>query len=199
MSLTNPYGDIEITDPTAMRALAHPVRLAILARLQRHGPATATQLSEHVGASPSVVSWHLRHLADFGLVEDAEDPDGDRRRRWWKSVKRGFRLDLPETGEEQAAGRMLRGRLLDQALGGVQQWTIESEPVLDEPWQQQVGVFNTGIRLSLEEARRIEDRIEELLAPYVTRGDAAAPVDARTVRMVRITMPEPPDNTAEPQ
>lgn len=199
MSLTNPYGDIEITDPTAMRALAHPVRLAILARLQRHGPATATQLSEHVGASPSVVSWHLRHLADFGLVEDAEDPDGDRRRRWWKSVKRGFRLDLPETGEEQAAGRMLRGRLLDQALGEVQQWTIESEPVLDEPWQQQVGVFNTGIRLSLEEARRIEDRIEELLAPYVTRGDAAAPVDARTVRMVRITMPEPPDNTAEPQ
>ena len=46
-----------------MRALAHPVRLAILSRLQRHGPATATELSEHVDASPSVTSWHLRHLA----------------------------------------------------------------------------------------------------------------------------------------
>jgi hypothetical protein len=72
MSLTNPYGDFELTDPQAMRALAHPVRLAILDRLQRHGPATATQLSPHVGATPSVTSWHLRHLATFGLVEDWE-------------------------------------------------------------------------------------------------------------------------------
>jgi DNA-binding transcriptional ArsR family regulator len=71
MSLTNPLGDFEITDPQAMRALAHPVRLAILVRLQRHGPATATQLSSFVDASPSVTSWHLRHLSSFGLVEDA--------------------------------------------------------------------------------------------------------------------------------
>ena len=198
MSLTNPFGDVEITDPTAMRALAHPVRLAILARLQRHGPATATRLSEHVGASPSVVSWHLRHLAEFGLVEDAEDPEGDRRRRWWKSVRRGFRFGLPEAGEGQAASRMLRGRLLDQALGEVRQWATESEPDLDEPWHQVVGIYNTGIRLSLEEARRIEDGIEELLAPYVTRADDAVPADARRVRMVRITMPEPPESSTEP-
>jgi hypothetical protein len=46
-----------------MRALAHPVRLALLEQLQRHGPATASQLSPHVGATPSVTSWHLRHLA----------------------------------------------------------------------------------------------------------------------------------------
>ena len=55
-----------------MRALTHPVRLAILSRLQRHGPATATELSEHVDASPSVTSWHLRHLAAFGLVRDSD-------------------------------------------------------------------------------------------------------------------------------
>lgn len=199
MTLKNPYGDVEITDPTVMRALAHPVRLAVLARLQRHGPATATQLSEHVGASPSVVSWHLRHLAQSSLVEDAENPDGDRRRRWWRSVARGIRLDVPETGDAQTAGRMLRGRLLDQAIGEVQQWASESEPVLDEPWQKLVAVHNTGIRLTLEETRRIEDSIEELLAPYVTRGDAAAPADARTVRLVRITMPEASGDAAESQ
>ncbi len=37
MDSGNRLGDIEITDPQAMRALAHPVRLAILERLQRHG------------------------------------------------------------------------------------------------------------------------------------------------------------------
>ncbi|RLQ11359.1 ArsR family transcriptional regulator, partial [Micromonospora sp. BL1] len=78
----NPYGDLELTEPTAMRALSHPVRLAILSRLQRHGAATATELSEHVGASPSVTSWHLRHLAGFGLVRDSA-VGGDARKRYW--------------------------------------------------------------------------------------------------------------------
>ena len=79
MQSDNRFGDMEITDPKAMRALAHPVRLAILERLQRHGPATATQLSPHVGATPSVASWHLRHLAGFGLVRDAVEGGADLR------------------------------------------------------------------------------------------------------------------------
>ena len=59
----NPYGDHEITEPGAMRALAHPVRLAILSRLQGHGPATATELSEHVD-----VGLHAHRLAVTVLV-----------------------------------------------------------------------------------------------------------------------------------
>ena len=55
-----------------MRALAHPVRLAILSFLRRNGPTTATVLAPHVGATPSVPSLHLRHLAGFGLVTDAD-------------------------------------------------------------------------------------------------------------------------------
>ena len=92
MSLKNSLGDLELTDPHAMRALAHPVRLAILEQLQRHGPATATRLSPAVGATPSVTSWHLRHLAGFGLVRDS-DAGTDRRQRWWKASARGFRFD----------------------------------------------------------------------------------------------------------
>ena len=49
--MANPYGDVEL-DARGMRALAHPVRLAILARLQSDGASTATRLSETVGASP---------------------------------------------------------------------------------------------------------------------------------------------------
>ena len=68
--MANPYGDIELT-PRSIRALAHPVRLAILSRLQGSGPSTATALAPLVGATPSVTSWHLRHLAEHGLVQDA--------------------------------------------------------------------------------------------------------------------------------
>lgn len=76
----NLLGDVEL-DARGMRALAHPVRLAILRRLREHGSSTATRLAPHVAASPSVTSWHLRHLAEHGLVEDAPRK-GPGRQRW---------------------------------------------------------------------------------------------------------------------
>ena len=194
MSLRNPYGDFEITDPQAMRALAHPVRLAALSYLQKHGPATATQLSEHVGASPSVTSWHLRHLAEFGLVVDVPPPSGtDRRQRWWDAAARGFRYEMPDTPEGSEAGRLLRTEMMNQVLEAAQQWLVETEPNLDPEWSRLAGSANTLLMLTLAEAEAIENAIEELLAPYVQRRDAGdVPDDARPVRHLRISLPEAP-------
>jgi DNA-binding transcriptional ArsR family regulator len=179
-----------------MRALAHPVRLAALSYLQRNGPATATQLSEHVGASPSVTSWHLRHLSTFGLVSDGPPPDGgtDRRQRWWRAVASGFRFEMPDTPDGREAGRLLRAELLTQAMNTAHQWLSEVEPELDAAWSAQAGSANTRIRVTLEEARHLEDAIEELFAPYVQRGDADTPPDARGVRMIRLALPERADS-----
>ena len=192
MSLRNPYGDFEITDPQAMRALAHPVRLAALSYLQKNGPATATQLSEHVGASPSVTSWHLRHLATFGLVVDGPPPSGsDRRQRWWNAVARGFRYAMPDTPEGTEAGRLLRTELMNQALESAQHWIAETEPVLDPEWSRLAGSANTLLVLTPAEAAAIESAIEQLLAPYVQRRDAGdTPDDARPVRYLRMSLPE---------
>lgn len=192
MSLRNPYGDFEITDPQAMRALAHPVRLAALSYLQKNGPATATQLSEHVGASPSVTSWHLRHLATFGLVVDGPPPSGsDRRQRWWNAVARGFRYAMPDTPEGTEAGRLLRTELMNQALESAQHWIAETEPVLDPEWSRLAGSANTLLVLTPAEAEAIESAIEQLLAPYVQRRDAGdTPDDARPVRYLRMSLPE---------
>src|SRR3954469_24311341 len=100
MDSGNRLGDIEITDPQAMRALAHPVRLAILERPQRHGPATATQLAPDVGATPSVTRWQLRQLASSGWVRDAE-PGPARRQRRWEAVARGFRFEMPDDPDDK--------------------------------------------------------------------------------------------------
>jgi DNA-binding transcriptional ArsR family regulator len=192
MSLRNPYGDFEITDPQAMRALAHPVRLAALSWLQKNGPATATQLSEHVGASPSVTSWHLRHLANFGLVVDGPPPSGtDRRQRWWSAVSHGFRYDMPDTPEGTEAGRLLRAEMMKQSLEAVRQWLTETEPGLDAEWNRVAGSANTRLVLTREEAEEIEAAIEQLLAPYVQRRDEGdTPPGARSVRHLRMSLPE---------
>ncbi|MEU4291547.1 helix-turn-helix domain-containing protein [Kribbella sp. NPDC026596] len=191
MSLRNPYGDFEITDPQAMRALAHPVRLAALSWLQKNGPATATQLSEHVGASPSVTSWHLRHLASFGLVVDGPPPEGsDRRQRWWNAVARGFRVTMPDTPEGVEAGRLLLAEMMSQALEQAQHWLAEIEPGLDPEWRRVAGSANTRLIVTVDEADAIEQEIEQVLAPYVQRGEEGAPPDARSVRHLRMSLPE---------
>ena len=193
MSLTNPMGDFEITDPRAMRALAHPVRLAILTRLQRHGPATATQLSPEVGATPSVTSWHLRHLAQFGLVADW-DGGTDKRQRWWQATAQGFRFEAPPDEEGQAAYRLLTSELRRTSEGQMHRWFDEVEPRLDPAWRSLSGAANTSVPLTLEELQEVEATIDELLGAFVRRRDAGeAPAAARPVRFLRYTMPAAAD------
>ncbi|UQU65196.1 helix-turn-helix domain-containing protein [Couchioplanes caeruleus] len=191
MSLTNPFGDVEISDPQAMRALAHPVRLAILSFLQRNGPATATGLSAHVGATPSVTSWHLRHLAGFGLVTDA-DPDevpGDRRQRWWKAVARGFSVRMGTDPDSQAAGRALGEQLMVTAQEQVAAWTAQVAPTLPPEWVLHAGVSNTTVPLTVDELADLAAKIDKLIAPYVHRAGADAPDGARKVRILRHYLP----------
>jgi DNA-binding transcriptional ArsR family regulator len=189
MSLTNPLGDIPITDPQAMRALAHPVRLAVLMHLQRNGPATATILSPHVGATPSVTSWHLRHLATFGLVIDApaDEVPGDRRQRWWKAVAKGFRFDP----SDDPAAQMLAHQLYAMSREQVDQWLTETAPLLSAEWLAVSGLSNTTVRLTTDELSTLAERIDELLAPFVHR--AGAPVEARQVRILRHYLPALPE------
>ncbi|MGW2826226.1 ArsR/SmtB family transcription factor [Streptomyces sp. NPDC001443] len=192
MGLDNRLGDIAITDPKAMRALAHPVRLAILEHLQRHGPATATQLSPDVGATPSVTSWHLRHLAGFGLVHDAE-PGTDRRERRWQAAARGFRFEVPEDEEGRSAARVLSQEMFVRSADLPHRWMTETEPRLEPVWLRLAGLANTRVVVSAEELAVIEDAIEGVLAPYVTRDPAQRPSGARGVRLLRYMLPEGAD------
>jgi DNA-binding transcriptional ArsR family regulator len=188
--MANPYGDVEL-DARGMRALAHPVRLAILTRLQQDGPSTATGLSEHVGASPSVTSWHLRHLAKHGLVRDAEAV-GHGRERWWEAASRGFRVVVDDEAGRGAA-QALRD-VLDASEGDpAGEWRRQVEPHLDLAWLGLAGLSDTTILVTHSELEQIEAAMEELLAPYVLRKDAPAaevPEGARMVRIRRRVLPE---------
>lgn len=190
--MANPYGDVEL-GPRGMRALAHPVRLAILSRLQSGGPSTATALAPHVGATPSVTSWHLRHLAEHGLVRDAE-VESDGRQRWWEAVGSGFRFTPDEAGLDAAS--LLNRTMMEQAADLPERWAREVEPLLEVEWRRSAGLSNTTVELTADELAQVEASIEELLAPYVLRKAAAVrPEGARRVRMMRYVLPEAP--TAE--
>jgi DNA-binding transcriptional ArsR family regulator len=63
---------------TAMRALGHPVRLAILRRLAGQGrePCCCTDVTQSLPLAQSTVSQHIKVLLDAGLIE--REPRGTR-------------------------------------------------------------------------------------------------------------------------
>src|SRR4029079_5983712 len=58
----------EIDDPRYVKALAHPLRIRILAMLADHS-ASPVQLSSKLDATLGTVAYHVRTLHSLGLVE----------------------------------------------------------------------------------------------------------------------------------
>lgn len=187
--MANQLNDVEL-DARGARALAHPVRLAILARLRSGGPSTASRLAPEVGASPSVTSWHLRHLAEHGLVEDDPADHGGGRSRWWRAVGSGFRFQVDP--DDPGAGLALSDAIEASESGLVERWRL-SRSKLSAQWLAVSGRYNTRIHATPEEIAELEAAIEALLAPLVRRPRSQRPAGAGPVRILRYTMPETSD------
>jgi len=80
----------QVTDARTMRALSHPVRIAILEVLSLEGPLTATEVGERIGETPTTCSFHLRQLAKYGFVEEAGGGKG--RARPWRMTSIGQQI-----------------------------------------------------------------------------------------------------------
>lgn len=82
-----PHGELRVLHPTGtqLRALAHPLRSRLLGALRFHGPATSTALAARLGTNSGATSYHLRQLAEVGLVED-DDEHSSGRDRWWRAA-----------------------------------------------------------------------------------------------------------------
>ena len=104
-----------VADPAIMRALAHPLRLAILAEMwDTDQPLRATDLAEILGEPANSISYHIRRLRDAGYVLDSEGPEGATARdHWYVSPQRGITGDDATTdadGLHEALGAVLRTR-----------------------------------------------------------------------------------------
>jgi DNA-binding transcriptional ArsR family regulator len=87
-------------DRHLVRALAHPMRNRMLGLLRVYGPQTATTLAERLGVNTGATSYHLRQLADAGLVVE-DDSRGNARDRWWKSAHQGTEFNAAELLDQE--------------------------------------------------------------------------------------------------
>jgi predicted ArsR family transcriptional regulator len=84
-----------------MRAVAHPVRIALLDALTLHQPLTATEAGELIGETSTTCSFHLRMLAKYGFVEEAGQAPG--RRRPWRLTHFGFTTGGPDAQDAESS------------------------------------------------------------------------------------------------
>jgi predicted ArsR family transcriptional regulator len=151
----------EVTDPKAMRALAHPIRLALIEALADHPTLTATEAGEAVGESPANASFHLRQLAKYGFVEEAEGATG--RRRPWKLTHHGTRFRaVHDDVETTQAAHALERVMLDRYFARAERAFMESA-ALPPDWRDAQGASQMRLYLSAEELGQLSDDLRTLV------------------------------------
>jgi DNA-binding transcriptional ArsR family regulator len=147
----------KLTDPRAMRAVAHPVRIALLEVLGTEGPLTATEAGELIGESPTTCSFHLRQLAKYGFIEEVAGVAG--RKRPWRLVN-----DTETRLAANALSRVLHDFYLDRLKEG-----LELRRDISTEWQKTTGASEFLLYVTPEELRQLDESMTALARQFVDR------------------------------
>jgi DNA-binding transcriptional ArsR family regulator len=179
--------DRVLTDPRAIRALAHPARLTVLDLLAGGRQLTATACAEAADLSPSAMSYHLRALEKWGFVERVEG-SADARERPWQAVRGGWRIESVDGPEVGPAVNAIVGISLDRVAADVRRW-FAREREAPPAWRDAAAVETTVMWMTAAEAAELAEGYRELVDRYRERTAQNRPPDARRVRAVRVLVP----------
>ncbi len=152
-----------LSDPRELRALAHPVRMALIEELILGGSLTATQLGELIDESPTTCSYHLRQLAKYGFVEEAGGGKG--RARPWRLSSVGMAVSNtahdPET--ELAADALVRV-FTDRSMTRHRKW-LDTKRGYPAHWQDAGEQSQYLFYLTVDELRQLREELAGVLLP----------------------------------
>jgi DNA-binding transcriptional ArsR family regulator len=186
-TMPKPAGDARqgrqvITDARAMRALAHPLRVAVLEAMRRDGEITATRAAELLDESPGNMSWHLQTLAKYGFVEETREGRG--RSRPWRLVRESTSFDSSMADPEvAAAGEALERTFVERTYDQLREWWSRrlTYPV---KWRRAAFMSNSVAYLTAAELAAIMDEINAIYTRYTDRAaKEKRPAGALPVRL----------------
>ncbi len=186
-------GVVQLTDPRALRAVAHPTRLKLMALLRRLGPLTATQAGVRIEESPASCSFHLRQLAKWGMVEEAGGGRG--RERPWRATSTGHEWPAHgPSGEVDEAGEVLTRVVVQRWWEETMDW-IERRREDSHEWSEAAVLGDRMLFLTADELVEVERQVAALLEPYMRRiaEPETRPPDARAVTFIQLGFPIPDD------
>jgi len=176
---------LRLTDPRAMRALAHPLRLRLLGELRVGGPQSVGMLCDLVDEAPGSISYHLGKLAEFGFVEEAPEFARDRRERWWRAAHERTSwepLEALDDPERRAASDTLRRAILRRYLEALEAY-LEAEASMERDWVRGTASSDSFLHLTSDELLELRQDLEALASRWDARSDRNRP-DARGVTLM---------------
>ena len=187
--------EVVLSDPAAVRALAHPARLTVIDALYDGEVLTATECAERAGVTPSAMSYHLRALEKAGLVVRAE-ARGDGRERPWKRAGRDLRIDVARKGSEaNPAGLAAAELLVSNALDLDRERLLRSmREDARRPREAALGSHyaRDTVLLTRDELLEISAKVDAVLAPYRRGNRSPAPDGAISYSTSILMAPEQP-------
>ncbi len=178
-----------VADAQSLRALTHPVRIALIEALTVDGPLTATEAAEVVGESPTTCSFHLRQLARYGFVEEAERGPG--RRPSWRMRSIGTVI-ASEGGDPEAnvAAAAVSGPVRQRLLEHLDRREM-SRASYPKRWRDLAQINQHLLFVTAEELAELERRLHQMLMELYPRiaDEGARPKGALPVEMVSFIFP----------
>lgn len=171
---------VKLTDAKGMRAMAHPVRMALLELFSVRKTLTATQASEALGESPANCAFHLRTLAKYGFVHEAGGGKG--RERPWALTNRSITVETEQDDPQAAlAAEELVKVYFERWADRARRYGLSAKvPGWDgraTGWTGHVSYLTAEETIQLrDEMRRLLNRYEERLNPEL-RPAGALPVE----------------------
>ncbi|MFJ1568486.1 ArsR/SmtB family transcription factor [Streptomyces erythrochromogenes] len=179
---------LRMLDARALRGLAHPLRMQLLADLRRKGPATASQLAERFGESSGSTSYHLRQLAAHGFVEDAVG-HGKGRERWWRAAHEGTGFDgsLIHDADPATSGAaaVFLQAIATNHTQEVSAWISEAQTRLGR-WEPGADLSDFTLRLTPGQSEELVGRLHDVINTYRDLPEAEG---TRTVRIHTHVLP----------
>jgi predicted ArsR family transcriptional regulator len=159
----------QVNDAQTMRALSHPVRIALLEVLGVEGPMTATEVGERIGESPTTCSFHLRQLAKYGFVEEAGGGKG--RARPWRMTTLDIAIRGHDDPEAELAADVLTGIFVERQRDRYRTWQ-DTKAAYPSEWRKAAGELEVVLYLTAAELAQLREELSELLRPRVQERDA---------------------------
>ncbi|MFI8290977.1 ArsR/SmtB family transcription factor [Streptomyces sp. NPDC085614] len=164
-----------ISDLGTLKAIAHPLRMRLYRALFVARTATASQLADQVDEAVSLVSYHLRKLADHGLIEEAETQSADGRERWWQPSSYGFSIhdeDLRDAPELAAASAAF-GRTVHEQRALMHHRFLDERHTWPEEWRSASVSSEWLPRLTAAELAALGEELDAVVQKYDQRARAA--------------------------
>ncbi|SCL47144.1 transcriptional regulator, ArsR family [Micromonospora citrea] len=176
-------------DHRQVRVLAHPLRMRLLGTLRLDGPATATMLAEKLDTNSGATSYHLRQLAEVGLV--TEDLDrGAGRQRWWRAahdISNFEPTDFDDDPDARAAVEWIQGDQVRLMAELAERWMADA-PHQSPQWRDAAGMGDLVLELGPDRLRALNDELWALLMRYRDETPPDEP-DARSVHVFHAAFP----------